>query len=137
MTKILEKLFKRLTSKGGTLKSHIFAIDRGSLTIGWTLSPLVIQINKQVGSDFFFFKSTAKFYGDFVTLNERYYFNTPEEALGEATKQVFDVSDHLKNAEILLDHSAPNGEHRYYLWDLSKKSWEAIDENVFFLRAYG
>jgi len=131
--KRFRNLLKRATSNGSTLKDYILGISSTHPFNGWTLSSICIFVEKdeKTSPATFNFVSKAKYYGDWCTLNERYFFNTREEAIGELTGQVYAVSPILVNVKIFLVCDT-----NYALWCLSSLEWKRITREEYLEQAY-
>lgn len=73
-------------------------------------------------------------YGDFIILNERTHFTTSAEALGDITRQVFEISDIVSHGFIVAAISShlKDVSNDYYNWDFDKKTWSQITSDIYY-----
>jgi len=132
------KLFDKFLNAGSSdLKYYITKNRIEDISERWTYTKLWIKVDfdrakKHTENTLIYgYKTFARHYGDFCILNERSYFTTADEAFGDITRQVYDLSELIENGYVIAEKYSHQSTTQYFFWDFQTKSWSEIDNKSF------
>ncbi len=130
----LKRIFSKVGSQSSSLKSYIKEIEKSRFH-QWSFRLLKINIEAAINKSgkTYSYTTEARHYGDWVILNEEYYFDIPEQSLAKITKQVFDISDWVNSEYIILKYDTEKEfeTSEFFQWCFKNKKWKKINKDQY------